>query len=68
MSRPIVIVGCRPRRMSAELSAIDVGEFTSALRHEVDADALRRALTCNVRGVASGPLGVLLDLLAGEGT
>ena len=29
MSRPIVLVGCWPRRMSAELSAIYVGEPTT---------------------------------------
>jgi hypothetical protein len=37
-----------------------------ALQHGVDADTLRRALMRNGSGVASGPLGVLLDLLAGE--
>jgi hypothetical protein len=36
-----------------------------ALQHGVGADTLRRALMRNGRGVASGPLGVLLDLLAG---
>jgi len=29
MSRPIVIVGCWPRRMSAEIAAIYVGEPTA---------------------------------------
>jgi hypothetical protein len=29
MSRPVIIVGCWPRRMSAELSAIYVGEPTT---------------------------------------
>ena len=29
MTRPIIIVGCWPRRMSAELSAIYVGEPTT---------------------------------------
>jgi hypothetical protein len=37
-----------------------------ALQHGVEADMLRRALMRNGRGIASGPLGVLLDLLAGD--
>jgi ribonucleoside-diphosphate reductase alpha chain len=35
-----------------------------ALQHGVDADTLRHALIRNGNGVASGPLGTLLDLLA----
>ena len=35
-----------------------------ALQHGVDADTLRRALMRNGNGVASGPLGLLLDLVA----
>jgi hypothetical protein len=35
-----------------------------ALQHGVDADTLRHALMRNGSGVASGPLGTLLDLLA----
>lgn len=35
-----------------------------ALQHGVDADTLRRALMRNASGTASGPLGVLLDVLA----
>jgi hypothetical protein len=35
-----------------------------ALQHGVDADTLRHALMRNGNGVASGPLGTLLDLLA----
>ena len=38
-----------------------------ALQHGVEADTLRRALMRNGSGIASGPLGVLLDLLAGDG-
>jgi hypothetical protein len=38
-----------------------------ALQHGVDPDMLRRALTRNGNGAASGPLGTLLDLLAEEG-
>ena len=37
-----------------------------ALQHSVDPDMLRRALIRNGSGTASGPLGVLLDLLAAE--
>lgn len=37
-----------------------------ALQHGVDADTLRRALMRNGNGVASGPLGTLLDMLARE--
>jgi hypothetical protein len=35
-----------------------------ALQHGVDAETLRRAMMRNGSGVASGPLGVLLDLIA----
>ena len=35
-----------------------------ALQHGVDADTLRHALMRSSNGVASGPLGTLLDLLA----
>ena len=35
-----------------------------ALQHGVGADTLRHALMSNSNGVASGPLGTLLDLLA----
>lgn len=37
-----------------------------ALQHGVDADTLRRALMRNGNGIASGPLGTLLDRLAPE--
>ena len=37
-----------------------------ALQHGVDADTLRRALMRNGNGVASGPLGTLLDLLTAK--
>jgi hypothetical protein len=37
-----------------------------ALQHGVDADTLRRALMRNATGKASGPLGVLLDVLTAE--
>lgn len=37
-----------------------------ALQHGVSADTLRRALMRNGGGIASGPLGTLLDLLAGD--
>ena len=39
-----------------------------ALQHGVDPDMLRRALMRNGNGVASGPLGTLLDLLASGGS
>jgi hypothetical protein len=39
---------------------------STAPRHEVDAGTLRSALTCDRSGVASGPPGLLLDLLAGK--
>jgi hypothetical protein len=37
-----------------------------ALQHGADIDAIRRALCRDGRGNASGPLGVALDMLAGE--
>jgi hypothetical protein len=39
-----------------------------ALQHGVDRDMLRRALMRNGNGVASEPLGALLDLLASGAT
>jgi hypothetical protein len=47
----------RAARASAVVASI-------ALQHGVDADTLRHALMRNGNGVASGPLGTLLDLLA----
>jgi hypothetical protein len=38
-----------------------------ALQHGANPDTLRRALTRNEDGSASGPLGAVLDLLAAEG-
>lgn len=38
-----------------------------ALQYGVDADSLRRALMRNGSGIASGPLGVVLDLVTGDG-
>jgi hypothetical protein len=37
-----------------------------ALQHGADIDTIRRALCRDSRGNASGPLGVALDMLAGE--
>ena len=37
-----------------------------ALQHHVPLDVLRRALLRDARGVASSPLGVALDLVAGD--
>lgn len=37
-----------------------------ALQHGTPAEVLRRAVTRNANGTASGPIGTLLDLLAGQ--
>jgi hypothetical protein len=43
MSRPVVIVGCWPRRMSAEIAAIYVGEpTTNAFLKRVGGETLPR--------------------------
>ena len=46
------------------LPATPPWSLSIALQHGVDADTLRHALMRNGNGVASGPLGTLLDLLA----
>jgi hypothetical protein len=50
-----------------ETAACDSAVVASlALQHDVPPDTIRRALTRNGNGDASGPLGKLLDLLAME--
>jgi hypothetical protein len=41
--------------------------FSFAVQHGADAEAIRRALCRDSQGRASGPLGIALDLLLGEG-
>jgi hypothetical protein len=51
----------------ADTAARDSAVVASlALQHGADIDTLRKALLRDPRGVASGPLGVALDLIAGE--
>jgi hypothetical protein len=51
----------------ADTAARDSAVVASlALQHGVPLDVLRKALLRDSRGVASGPLGVALDLIAGE--
>ncbi len=52
-----------------ETTARDSAVIASlALQHGVSPEAIRRALTRNANGKASGPLGTLLDLLAEDKT
>lgn len=53
---------------AADAAARDAAIVASlALQHGLEPDTLRKALTRNTDGSASGPLGVILDLLAAEG-
>ena len=50
---------------AADVNARDAAIACSiALQHGADADVIRKALCRDARGKASGPLGVVLDLLA----
>jgi ribonucleoside-diphosphate reductase alpha chain len=40
--------------------------FSFAVQHGADAEAIRRALSRDAKGRAIGPLGVALDIIAGE--
>jgi hypothetical protein len=40
--------------------------FSFAVQHGADAEAIRRALSRDAQGRALGPLGVALDIVAGE--
>ncbi len=52
---------------SADTNARDAAiAFSFALQHGADAEAIRRALSRDGRGQASGPLGRALDLLLAE--
>jgi hypothetical protein len=51
----------------ADTAARDSAVIASiALQHGAPLDVLRKALLCDPRGVASGPLGTALDLIARE--
>jgi hypothetical protein len=50
----------------ADVSARDAGiAFSIAAQYGADPETIRRALCRDPRGVASGPLGVALDLICG---
>jgi len=52
---------------AADTAARDSAVVASlALQHGVEIETIRHALTRNVDGTASGPLGHVLDLLAGD--
>ena len=52
---------------SSDTAAKDAAVICSiALQHGVPLDVIRRALLRDPRGLASSPLGVALDLIAGE--
>ena len=51
---------------SADTNARDSGIACSfAVQHGADAEAIRRALSRDAQGRATGPLGVALDIIAG---
>lgn len=53
----------------ADVNGRDAAILASiALQHGAPVDVLRKALTRNLDGTASGPLGVVLDRIADEGT
>ena len=52
---------------SADTNARDAAiAFSFAVQHGADPDAIRRALSRDSRGNASGPLGAALDVIAKE--
>jgi len=52
---------------SADTNARDAAmAFSFAVQHGADPDAIRRALSRDSRGNASGPLGIALDIIAAE--
>ena len=52
---------------SADTNARDSAiAFSFAVQHGADPDAIRRALSRDSRGNASGPLGAALDIIAAE--
>ena len=52
---------------SADTNARDAAiAFSFAVQHGADPDAIRRALSRDSRGNASGPLGAALDAIAAE--
>jgi hypothetical protein len=52
---------------TADVNARDAAiAFSFAVQHGADPDAIRRALSRDGRGNASGPLGAALDVIAKE--
>ena len=52
---------------AADVNARDAAiAFSFAVQHGADPDAIRRALSRDSRGNASGPLGIALDIIAAE--
>jgi hypothetical protein len=52
---------------AADTNARDAAiAFSFAVQHGADAEAIRRALSRDAQGRALGPLGVALDIVAGE--
>jgi hypothetical protein len=63
-----IFLNCERTSTEIETVARDSAVVASiALQHGATADEIRHALTRDRSGSASGPLGALLDLLAGEG-
>ena len=57
----------RGTNSAADTSARDSAiAFSFAVQHGADAEAIRRALSRDAQGRALGPLGVALDIIAGQ--
>jgi hypothetical protein len=62
-----VFINSRKANSGADTVARDSAiAFSFAVQHGADAEAIRRALSRDAQGRALGPLGVALDIIAGE--
>jgi hypothetical protein len=58
-----------PNRRASEVFELEAGglRYTASVsQHGADAEAIRHALSRDAQGRALGPLGVALDIIAGE--
>jgi hypothetical protein len=62
-----IFLGNHKANSAADVAARDAAVILSiALQHGADVEVIRRALTRNANGSASGPLGAVLDIAAME--
>jgi ribonucleoside-diphosphate reductase alpha chain len=62
----IFISSCKAGSHSDAVAKDAVVTCSLALQHSVDVNTIRRALLRDARGVASSPLGTVLDIIAGS--